>query len=218
MKRKWKLLLSLMSVLLITTTLWMIQITQGYVPYVDQWTRSFVESAADTRVYDFFFFITQFGSREFLVPFVIVMAIVLGILLKNWIAPVIFAFGTLLSYEVNGILKDMIMRERPSILVEANAVGESFPSGHAMISIVCYGLLAYFLSRKTRSRKIANSINIFFSIVIFLIGISRYFINVHYLTDIVAGYFFGLLLLIFYIYFYEKVIAKSRKRVKLPQR
>ena len=102
------------------------------------------------------------------------------------------------------------MRERPSILVEANAVGESFPSGHAMISMVCYGILAYFLARGIKSRKQANSIYVLFSTVILLIGISRYIINVHYLTDIVAGYFFGCILLLFYIYFYEKVTKKSR--------
>lgn len=210
MPRKWKRILSLMTVLLIPTTLWIIQITQGYVPYVDRWTRTFVETAAGTRVYDIFFFITQFGSREFLIPFVIVMAIVLRIVLKNWFAPVIFAFGTLLSYELNGVIKAIVMRERPSILVEANAVGESFPSGHAMISMVCYGILAYFLARGIKSRKQANSIYVLFSTVILLIGISRYIINVHYLTDIVAGYFFGCILLLFYIYFYEKVTKKSR--------
>ncbi|WP_231514794.1 phosphatase PAP2 family protein [Oceanobacillus salinisoli] len=197
----------------IMTVIWIIQIVNGYVPYVDQWTRELVEKFDDTFAYHVFLMITNLGSRHFLIPFVSTAAIVLWIIHKHWLPPFIFAGGTLVTYLFNGVIKNIVQRERPSILEEANAVGNSFPSGHAMISMVCYGLLAYFLIKKLKSPKLSIAVQIIFSLLIFLIGISRYIINVHYLTDVGAGFFLGFIFLVGFLYLYEglrKKIAPSQ--------
>lgn len=74
---------------------------------------------------------------------------------------------------------------------EANAEGFSFPSGHAMISIVCYGLLAYYLRQNIASTRFRSGITLFFTLFILLIGFSRYVINVHFLTDVLSGFIIG---------------------------
>lgn len=206
--RKRNLLNLLVFLVLITIVFWIVQIVNGHVPFIDQWTRELVEGFVDSSLYTIAFLITNLGSRQFLIPFVIVAAIVLGGLYRHWLPPVMFVGGTLFSYLLNGIVKDIIQRERPTVLIEANAVGNSFPSGHAMISMVCYGLLAYFLSRKMKSRKISLIIQIFFSFIIFIIGISRFIINVHYLTDVLAGFVIGFIFLICFIYLYERLQKK----------
>ncbi|RLL45021.1 phosphatase PAP2 family protein [Oceanobacillus piezotolerans] len=198
-------LLVLLMILVAMTCIWMIQIVNGSVPLLDQWTRELASQAGGTFVYNIFLTITHLGSRGFLIPFVISMSIVLWVLLKNMKAPIIFAFGTLLTYYLNSWIKQWIERERPSILEEARGVGYSFPSGHAMISIVCYGLLAYFITRKLKSKHAIICTQVGFSLVILLIGISRYFINVHYLTDIIAGFNIGYLCLIALTYLYERL-------------
>ena len=212
MKNRRSIILSLLFfVILALTGLWIVQIVSGYVPYVDRWTRELVEVLNNSIVYDFLHFVTKFGSGSFLIPFVIIMAIVIWFLLKNSLAAFVFAGGTLATHVFNILIKNMVDRKRPSISIAADAEGYSFPSGHAMISLVCYGMLAYFLGKGMKSTKTLLFMQIIIALLIFLIGISRYVINVHYLTDVVAGFGFGFICLVGFIYLYEYL----RKLAKL---
>src|SRR5690606_33704946 len=94
--------------------------------------------------------------------------------------------------------------------IPLGAEGFSFPSGHAMNAIVCYGLVTYFLTRKIATKSIRTWIWIFTSIVIFLIGISRFIVNVHYLTDIIAGYFFGSVYVFCLLFICHKIYYKRK--------
>lgn len=191
LRKRYSIILILFALVIIG--IWVMKILRGELPYVDQWTRALVERFDDTYVYTVFRWITELGSSSFLVPFTIVMAIVLWGMLRDYLTALIFAGGTLASHLLNILIKVLVERERPSISAAANAEGHSFPSGHAMISMVCYGLLAYFIVKKWRSAKAKFLTRLFFALLIFLIGLSRFFINVHYLTDIMAGFFFGFL-------------------------
>lgn len=202
-RKRYSIIIFLFALILLIIGIWIVKIINGKIPYIDQWTRALVEQYDDTYVYTVFRWITELGSSSFLVPFVAVMAIILGWMLRDYLPALIFTGGTLTSYLLNMLIKVLVERERPSISVAANAEGHSFPSGHAMISMVCYGLLAYFIAKKWRSAKAIFLTQLFFALLIFLIGISRFFINVHYLTDIMAGFFFGFLCLIGLIYLYE---------------
>ncbi|WP_246476569.1 phosphatase PAP2 family protein [Salicibibacter cibi] len=189
----------------ILTGIWIVKIVNGTVPYVDQWTRDLVAHLDNTFVYTFFRGVTELGSGTFLVPLNIVMAIILWVLFRDWLPALILSGGSLSSHWINLLIKELVERERPSILVAANAEGYSFPSGHAMISMVCYGLSAYFIVKKINSSKAIFFTQLFFSMLILLIGMSRYFINVHYLTDVTAGFFFGFIYLVALIYLYRDI-------------
>lgn len=191
-------------ILFITVIIWIVEIMHGDLPYVDQWTRGFVSNFLHTPLYLFFRRITELGSRTFVIPFVIVMASFL-LFRKRVLPALFFSFGTLGSHLLNKFIKGLVERERPSTSVLLHAEGYSFPSGHAMISIVCYSLLAYFLSELFESKKVKRVIKAFFVIVIVLIGFSRYVLNVHYLTDIVAGFLFGYVYVICLLFLYEKL-------------
>lgn len=193
----------LLAFVFITIGIWVIRILSGQALYVDQWTRGLVEKFADSNVYTFFRWTTELGSEEFLVPFALIFTLLLWWAFRDWLPALIFGLGTLSSHGLNILIKHLVERERPSILVAANAEGYSFPSGHAMISMVCYGLLAYFIAKKLTSTKAIITVQLFFALLIFLIGISRYMINVHYLTDVLAGFIFGFIFLVGLIYLYE---------------
>lgn len=86
------------------------------------------------------------------------------------------------------ILKLMVDRVRPvgALVAESSA---SFPSGHATIAIAFYGFLAYLLLRETKKyRTLTFVISI---IIILAIGLSRLYLGVHYLSDVLAGYLVG---------------------------
>ncbi len=195
--------LTLFLIPVIFIILWIYELKQGKMPYIDQVTREFVSMIANTPVYTFFRWITELGSRTFVLPFTLIMMVILGWLTKSGIVPLIFGSGTLGAQLINRMIKQLIERERPSISAALNAQGYSFPSGHAMTSIVCYGLVAYFLSQSFPERK--KIIVISFGILILLIGASRYFINVHYITDILTGFFFGYVWLLFVLFLYRKL-------------
>ncbi|WP_256200822.1 phosphatase PAP2 family protein [Virgibacillus halodenitrificans] len=71
--------------------------------------------------------------------------------------------------------------------------------------------LSYFIAALLKTKRGKIVVHSSLAILIFLIGMSRYVINVHYLTDVVAGFIIGYLCLIALIYIYE-AIAKRRSR------
>ncbi len=92
-------------------------------------------------------------------------------------------------------LKNIFARVRPALwerVVEVDVF--SFPSGHAMVSLVVYGFIGYLLIANFRSW---SSVFLFFTALIILaIGFSRLYLGVHYPTDVIAGYAAGLVWLI----------------------
>jgi membrane-associated phospholipid phosphatase len=63
----------------------------------------------------------------------------------------------------------------------------SFPSGHTISGVICYGLIAYFFVPKISSRFWKAMVIIIAVLMMLYIGYSRFFMGAHYLTDIVAG-------------------------------
>ncbi|GGP09587.1 phosphatase PAP2 family protein [Oceanobacillus neutriphilus] len=192
---------------------WVIQIKMEMLPYTDQWTRSIVTLVHGTGTYDFFRMVTELGSSHVLIPIAIAAAIGIMFLYKHWYPGLLLLGGSLFAHLLNSFIKQLVSRERPSISVALNAEGFSFPSGHSTISMVCYGLIAYLLCKKIRSQKIALIVQIGLGTLVFLIGISRFFINVHYLTDIIAGFTLGFALLYLYICI-GRTISDLRRRRK----
>jgi len=98
---------------------------------------------------------------------------------------------------INLLLKQIFARTRPD-LAEAlrKASGYSFPSGHAMESMVVLGSLAYVVARvhgrwRLRSATIAALLS-----SILAVGLSRVYLGVHWISDIAAGYVAGMVWLV----------------------
>ncbi len=90
------------------------------------------------------------------------------------------------------ILKNIFARSRPPI--EAFYIEESFsfPSGHAALAMALYGFFIYSIWRHDKHH-LKNSLIIFLSLLILLVGLSRLYLGVHYLSDVLVGYAIGLL-------------------------
>lgn len=91
------------------------------------------------------------------------------------------------------VLKAAIHRIRPVTVTSLiNAGGWSFPSGHAMMSVIFYGMTLYFTIRHMRSWEFRIFMVMAAGFVVFLLGVSRIYLEVHYLSDVLAGYAGGL--------------------------
>jgi membrane-associated phospholipid phosphatase len=91
---------------------------------------------------------------------------------------------------LNQGMKLIFSRPRPTLwpsLLHETSFG--FPSGHALGSIVLYGLLAYFYAVYRPHH--AQGLYLLSVILISSIGFSRLYLGVHYPTDIIAGYITG---------------------------
>lgn len=93
------------------------------------------------------------------------------------------------------LLKVLFGRARPTLWKRIINVGHpSFPSGHAMLSLVVYGLIAYIFAKQYPQWQ--KQIFTLTAILIIAIGFSRLYLGVHWPTDVFVGYAVGLLCLV----------------------
>lgn len=106
---------------------------------------------------------------------------------------------------LNNIIKIIFMRARPDINPLVIETSYSFPSGHSMISMAFYGYLIYIIYTHKDNIKVKLILMTLLSILILLIGISRIYLGVHYASDVIGGFCFGIAYLIIYISILKKV-------------
>ena len=100
---------------------------------------------------------------------------------------------------VNEALKIAVNRPRPSadlVSIFVNETGGSFPSGHAFFAVLVLGMLTYLaVTHQTRPGLKAFTISVCL-ILIPWIGISRIYLGVHWVSDVIGGYVIGMLFLL----------------------
>ena len=90
-------------------------------------------------------------------------------------------------------VKMMMHRPRPSLYTPLlHEGGFSFPSGHSLIAMVVYGLLGYFALHLVKNKAGRLAVRIITVLVVFSIGLSRVYVQVHYPTDVLAGWTAGI--------------------------
>ncbi len=95
---------------------------------------------------------------------------------------------------LNQLLKFHFLRQRPDLKAAvSDALGYSFPSGHAMAATIILGALAYLAARSIRTWKSKSAALAALATLAFAIGVSRLYLGVHWTSDVGAGFAAGLL-------------------------
>jgi undecaprenyl-diphosphatase len=90
--------------------------------------------------------------------------------------------------------KTIFERQRPQAMFDY-VIGDtpSFPSGHALASICFFGLLAYLISLNLNSSSAKIAVWASAVFIILVVGFSRIYFDVHFPSDVIAGYLAGLI-------------------------
>ena len=105
----------------------------------------------------------------------------------GWVAA--FVGGTV----INQMIKMAVHRTRPVYgAAYLHGASFSFPSGHAMASIIGYGMLGYLLRHVWRgSQREHRAVDGLLVLMILAVGLSRILLGVHYPSDVVGGWAAG---------------------------
>ncbi|OFK25307.1 phosphoesterase [Olsenella sp. HMSC062G07] len=98
------------------------------------------------------------------------------------------AVNLTLVLALNQVLKQIVHRPRPEGFRLIAESGYSFPSGHSMVAMAFYGLLAWMVWHYEKDRVVRWVCCLGFSLVVVAIGLSRVYLGVHYATDVIAGF------------------------------
>ena len=159
------------------------------------------------------YFFTYLGKHEFLIPAnLILIAYYLFIKKHKWYSikiPAIAITSLLLMFG----LKNFFGRSRPGDPLLEDVHGLSFPSGHALMAVTFYGLLIYIIFKHVENKNIKWASIIFLLLLIFTIGFSRIYFNVHYTSDVIAGFAMGFLWLVIGVYALNFLEKFSKRKV-----
>ncbi|RWZ58221.1 phosphatase PAP2 family protein [Halobacillus fulvus] len=180
---------------------------------VDQAATNFVMSIEAPWMGQMWGIITDLGS----VTLITIASIILFVYLfisssfSRWVA-IYFAVTMGGIALLTKLLKLLFERSRPEVLAEYDGTGFSFPSGHSTGSIVFYGFLVYLVIISSMQKKWKWTLNTILTIVFLLVGLSRVYLGVHYFTDVIAGFSFGLSWLLVCIAGLELTLWNQRRR------
>lgn len=190
--------------------------------------------ALDKKVSVLFYNIRTPGVSQFLYYFT-QLGNVYGVVLVTLLAVIYFIrkqrrfhlVALLVSVLGSGVFmhfsKLYFSRDRPlDVAYYITEASYSFPSGHATAAMALEGLLVYFLISSVRSRRTRFVGSVIGFIYILLIGLSRIYLGVHFLTDVTAGYMVGFLWLLLSIALMEYLALRKLKKdhvrkIRLPK-
>ena len=124
----------------------------------------------------------------------------------------IICLNTISIVLINQLLKFIVRRNRPIGINLIEETGFSFPSGHSMVSIGLYGTIIYLICTSKLKKSLKITLSIIISFLILMIGISRIYLGVHFITDVLGGFILGIICLII-LFDTLKIDTKLRKEI-----
>ena len=109
---------------------------------------------------------------------------------RRWVEFWVLVGGMAITQTGIDVLKDAVDRPRPPDPL-ASSSGSSFPSGHAAHSVIYLWLAVTIVLRLRPGMARATAVVVTGIVLTALVGLSRVYLNVHYLSDVNAGWALG---------------------------
>ena len=161
-------------------------------------TPAFIQSMRD---------FTFLGSSSFLLPAYIVL--VSFFLIKKRVRYAIdISIVAVSSFLLMQGLKQVFHRKRPDLPIIKGIATYSFPSGHSLSSFIFCSVLAYLIWNGELRTVWKLVLTVLLLLLAVTIGISRIVLNVHYATDVIAGFCLGIMWVILSFWVIRKINSK----------
>jgi membrane protein DedA with SNARE-associated domain/membrane-associated phospholipid phosphatase len=136
--------------------------------------------------------LTNLGSIRVLLPLIVVVGVGYWLARRCWqpLGLLVAAYaGADLAFNA---VKELVRRPRPPAAIMLKPVaGPSFPSGHATQAVAVYGMLAALAAASTfhwPRKVVAWTLAV---VIVGLVAVSRLYLGVHWLTDVLGGLALG---------------------------
>lgn len=158
--------------------------------YADRLFINIVMNARTAGLNSFLVSITNAGNT---IPTIIITSIItlLFIYYKKNLEAAVYPTYVLLVFLLNEGIKDIVKRPRPGIIRLVSAGNYSFPSGHAMISMGSMLFLMYLIIIHINKKRLSMILRIMLILYTVVLGLSRVYVGVHYISDVIGGWFFA---------------------------
>ncbi len=150
------------------------------------------------------FFDVSVASLSVVLFIAILIYLVRGI---RW--SILFVSTLVAGAVIDSILKVIFNRARPTDQV-ITAFGKSFPSYHAVIVTIFFGMLMYIFDSYL-SRPMRIFFNTFCVLGIVSVSVSRLYLGVHWLSDVVGGVVVGVCICVISVYFFNRIKQRNIK-------
>lgn len=175
--------------------------------HCDNWAQIIAQNIQSTNLTRLFTAISQLASQTGLTLLTLLVIAWFSYYKRYHVAALLAINMTVLTY-VNHLLKNSIQRPRPSLQQLLPIGGYSFPSGHTYgITVLLITLLLISLQKAP----IKPFKLLFVCSIILLVAISRIYLQVHYLSDVLAGFSLGtantILSFLIYQFLNKKVVV-----------
>lgn len=182
---------------------------------LDLWGQSLQQIITPQKT-AFFQYLTQLGSGQNIFIFTIIVLCLL-ILFRQKIAALWFSFMMIIGPILGtSIIKQVVQRPRPQGIQLVHETTFSFPSGHTIAAICCYGTTLLIIHVLVKNRLLKAIMSLFFAFIIIGILMSRIYLGAHFLSDVIGGASFslGILCLTYPIYRQKQFIYdfKGKRR------
>lgn len=136
--------------------------------------------------------VTTAADAWFVVALVVAVTLLLWLRDRPWREVLLLPVACGGAALIVTVIKVAMARPRPMIgEVVATASGFAFPSGHSAQAVACYGALAWLAAHLTSTRTVTVLAWSSAVVVAVLIGASRLYLGVHWLSDVVGGWLLG---------------------------
>jgi membrane-associated phospholipid phosphatase len=175
-------------------------ITAGLFTTLDQQVAQAMHSIWQESLHPLFQLIAELGGIE--VTSILMLALFIYLLRGGFGADalVVVAFVGAVALEV--LYKSLLYHPGPPLSIShrdgpsltgqfSDSLGNSFPSGHMVRTVVVYGLLAFVVRRLSRSRTPRSlAIPVAIAIIVLMV-VDRLYLDVHWESDVIGGLLLG---------------------------
>lgn len=169
---------------------------------------NYVYSIRTNELNRFAIAVTNTGNPLSIVIATIVISLTFYFLKKKK-ESVFYLLNILGIWILNESIKAIFKRQRPDMIKLVHASGYSFPSGHSMVFMTVSLVLALLIINYVKNRYLAFSLSVLIIMYGFMVGISRVYVGVHYLSDVLSGWTFSAVWTLISITIYKKIIINS---------